>query len=257
LALREVKQVNRLPGHKLRGNLNHLPRNIAAADFAIARSPRRLRTRIGGATRNSVISIVSLQRPAKRKFKQSIAACAALTISLASACKDNGITGIASADNTIDTVTVYALTGAPVTLPAAYYFITQSLVRPQITASGGVNFELAFDITSDGRAALIPARIAVPDSPVAAPRVALQKSTIPFDQLLRAPDKGYIDSTAFASVGDTYIVQLLTSGCTYGEPVYAKVELDSILPAERRIVFRTIINRNCGFRSLTVGLPTN
>jgi hypothetical protein len=52
------------------------------------------------------------------------------------------------------------------------------------------------------------------------------------------------------------LVRLASAGCIYGEPYYAKVAVDSIIASERRIVLRTLVNRNCGYRALTEGLPT-
>jgi hypothetical protein len=33
--------------------------------------------------------------------------------------------------------------------------------------------------------------------------------------------------------------------------------VDSVIAAERRVVLRTMVNRNCGYRALTAGLPKN
>lgn len=171
---------------------------------------------------------------------------------------DDGIVGIATTLNTARTVSVFALSGTPPALPAGYYFVTESLVRPQLLSSGGVNFEMAFDLNSDGRVSLIPAKVIVPEAPIAAPSIGIQQSSVPFEQLARAPDRGYVyDSTFTGQVGDTFVLQLLVSGCTFGSPLFAKVSIDSIHVAERRIVFSSMVNRNCGFRGLTAGLPTN
>jgi hypothetical protein len=175
------------------------------------------------------------------------------------ACGDNdGVIGIANNQNVERTTAVYALSGTSASLPAAYYFISESLVRPQLLTTGTVNFEIAFDIDAEGRVALLPARVVVPDSPGGTPSVGIQKSTVAFDEVQRAPDRNYVrDSTFTAQVGDTFVIQLLSSGCTFGDPLYAKLIIDSINLAERRIQFTSMVNRNCGFRGLVPGLPTN
>jgi hypothetical protein len=171
---------------------------------------------------------------------------------------DDSITGIATSQNFSRTLSVFGLTGTPAGVPAGYYFVTEALVRPQVLTTGGVNFELAFDVSSNGTVSLLPARVVVPEAPLPAPSVGIQKSTTPFAAITRAPDRGYVrDSVFTVQAGETVLLQLVGSGCTFGEPFYAKVSIDSVIVAERRIVFTTMVNRNCGFRGLTPGLPTN
>ncbi len=168
----------------------------------------------------------------------------------------NSFTQPASFDNVIRTYSVYAVTGTSNTLPAAYQYSTETLVRPQVLSTGSLNFDLAFDIGVDGKVRLLPARFVVPLPPGGSPSLGLQKMLGVFEQLQRAPLTGYtLDSAATAAVGDTYTLQLHDSGCIYGDLFYAKLTVDSIILAQRRIVVRSLVNRNCGYRSLTEGLP--
>jgi hypothetical protein len=129
--------------------------------------------------------------------------------------------------------------------------------RPQVLSNGSVNFEVAFDLTGDGKVRFIPARALVPQSPAGAPIVGLLRSSSAFGALTRAPERGYTDdSTMVVGVNEVVLVRLASAGCIYGEPYYAKVAVDSIIANERRIVLRTLVNRNCGYRALTEGLPT-
>jgi hypothetical protein len=176
---------------------------------------------------------------------------------LVSACgSDRNLTGVATSENTVRRISAYALSGTPASLPAAYLFTNETLVRPQLLPSGSVNFEVAFDIGENGQVLLLPARVVVPEAPLPAPAVGIQRSTLNFASVIRAPDRDYVrDSTFTGQVGDTFLLQLLNSGCTFGQPVYAKLAIDSVLVAERRVVFSSMVNRNCGFRSLQTGLP--
>ena len=205
-------------------------------------------------TRRRLASIlVRSQRTLRRPL---IATVALLTVA---ACNnDDSITGIATSQNAARTHSVFGLTGTPAGVPAAYYFVTESLVRPQVLTTGGVNFELAFDVADDGTVSLLPARTVVPEAPLAPPSVGIQKSATPFAAITRAPDRGYArDSIVTVQAGETFLLQLYGSGCTFGEPFYAKVSIDSVIVTERRIVFTSMVNRNCGFRGLVPGLPTN
>jgi len=182
-----------------------------------------------------------------------------LTAVLLAACGDsNNLLGAASFENSTRTFSVYALTGTSSALPAAYNFTTELLARPQLLSNGGVNFDVAFDITSDNKVKLLPVRAVVPLPPAGAASVGMLKSTSAYSALERAPDRGYIvDSTLVIGIGETVVLQLPASGCIYGEPYYAKLVVDSIIVAQRRIVIGSLVNRNCGFRALTVGIPKN
>ncbi|MEP6781285.1 MAG: hypothetical protein ABJC26_15415 [Gemmatimonadaceae bacterium] len=152
------------------------------------------------------------------------------------------------------------MTGSSPELPAAYDMFTESYVRPILRIDGTVNFTIAFDLNAAGQVVLLPVRQIVPLPPL--PRggtvsIGLEKSTTPFDLVTYAANSGYTqDSTQIASVGDTYLMRLAAAGCAYGEPYYGKLVIDSIIVAERRMVVRTLTNRNCGgYRSLAAGLP--
>lgn len=175
------------------------------------------------------------------------------------ACDDtNPYRSIASSENTERQTPVFAITGAPIGFPTAYQFTTESLVRPQVLASGSVNFDVAFDITADNKVILYPVKQLVPQPPGGSPSVGLLKISSTFDAIARAPDKGYtMDSTLIVSPKEVVLVRLAGSGCIYGDPYYAKMQIDTILPTERRMILRTLVNLNCGYRDLTAGVPKN
>lgn len=198
-------------------------------------------------------------RPGAPRFaRRALSFCAALLVGgTVSACGgDNPFLSPATRENVVSTFSVWALTGSTPTLPAAVLFSNLTTERPQVLSNGSVNFDVAFDLTADGKVRLLSARALVPQSPAGAPVVGLQVVSGTFTGLTRAPDRGYTDdSTVVVGVNELVLVRLSSSGCIYGEPYYAKLAIDSILPAQRRIVFRTLVNRNCGYRALTEGLP--
>lgn len=164
----------------------------------------------------------------------------------------------AAFENTDRQYGVYAVTGTPSGLPAGYQFTSESLVRPQLLSNGSLNFDVAFDINAAGEAVVLSAKRVVPVPPSGVAPVGFLRWPAVYEQLARAPDKGYVDdTTATLKVGETISVRLTGSGCIYGDPVYAKLTIDSINVAERRLLVRSLINRNCGYRSLTTGIPTN
>lgn len=171
---------------------------------------------------------------------------------------DSNLLSPASSENTTRTFSVFALSGSASALPAAYRFTTESLERPQVLSNGAVNFDVAFDITADNRVAILPVRVVVPLPPAGVQTVGLQRSDASYTALERAPNRGYTnDTTMIVATGQTVVVQLAGSGCFLGDPYYAKLVVDSIVAPERRIVVRSLVNRNCGYRALTEGLPKN
>lgn len=204
-----------------------------------------------------------MHSPLKRLLRPAILALLApLAVAALGACGDDGnFTQDATTTNVIDTADVYAISGSTPDKRAAYEMGTGTFVRPLVgEASGIVNFDIAFDINSEGKAVLLPVRTLVPFAPApasGAPSVGLLKSGSSFDVLQKALTRGYVvDSAQVAAVGETYLIKLVTAGCIYGEPLYAKFVIDSIFPTQRRMVVRVLANRNCGgYRSLTVGLP--
>ena len=195
---------------------------------------------------------------APRSTRRALVFPVALAVA-ASACSDNNaFLSPANSENTIRVNSVWAMTGTSSALPASYRFTTESLERPQLLTNGAVNFDIAFDLTGDGKVALHPVRVLVPLPPAGAPVVGLLKSTGTFPAMERAPDKGYVnDSTVVVGVGELVLIRLSGAGCIYGDPFYGKFSVDSVITAERRIVFRSLVNRNCGYRALTEGLPKN
>lgn len=175
----------------------------------------------------------------------------------AGACGDaNSFLSPAFVENVDRQYEMWAISGTPAALPAGYMFTSETQVRPQVLSGGSLNFDVAFDIAADGKVLVLPARLVVPLPPGGSPPIGFQRWGAAYEQLLRAPDRGYVvDTAATLGVGETISIQLLSSGCVYGEPLYAKLTVDEIDVPRRRMLVRTLVNRNCGYRSLNTGLP--
>lgn len=193
-----------------------------------------------------------------------LALLAPLAVAALGACgNDSNFTQTATSSNAAVYSNLYALSGGSPERLGAYSASTNSFVRPIVgEGTGIVNFDLAFDINTDGKVVIYPVRTLVPFAPApqgGAPSIGLRKSPSDFDLIELAPTGGYVADTAVVvSRGETYLFKLITSGCAYGEPLYGKLIVDSILPAERRLQVRALTNRNCGgYRSLATGVPTN
>ena len=179
----------------------------------------------------------------------------------ASACSDpNTVNNIIPV--LADTLTVFALTGTPPSFPAAFLASSGAVTR----ADGGFNFDIAFDIDPSNQVVIYPQKlVGVPciigalncGGVLGAKPVGLQRITVPFDALERAPGDGYqFDSTFVMKPGDGLVMQVQSaSECQlyFSSIMYTKIVVDSIDAARRAIYFRAVNDPNCGYRNLVAG----
>src|SRR5205809_47540 len=172
------------------------------------------------------------------------------------ACGDPfGLLG-ASSVNVVDSlVSLYALTGTPVATPSAYRIAPPGVVRTDQDVAL-VALDFAFDIDTAGRAVLLP---------TGALRLGratgLQTTTVAFDSVRLAPDRGYqADSAVVVDSGTVALVHSAPTTCGVGlSPVYhyyAKLLVLRVDTAARRLDFQILADQNCGYRGLELGLPS-
>jgi len=161
----------------------------------------------------------------------------------------------ASIPNRTDTVSVYALTGTPVSTPSAYYIFDRKVVRTDQNSA----FDVAFDIDSSGHALVMPT-----GAMKLGRQSGAQLTTAEFDSVKSAPSSGYqIDSTVVLSVNSVAIVHSRAVPCSADlSPVhnfFAKLhvlDIDTTSgPNGRRIDLEILTDINCGYRGLERGLP--
>jgi hypothetical protein len=159
--------------------------------------------------------------------------------------------------NQLDTlVSLYALSGTPVTTPSGYIILGRQPVRTDQSAQG---FDFAFDIDSAGRPVLLPT------GALKLPRGSgIQLTLHAFDSVTVAPSGGYtIDSAVVVDSGAVVILHSRPQGCSISPATafvfYAKLHVLAIDttsgPNGRRIDFEILNNLNCGYRGLEPGLP--
>ena len=165
------------------------------------------------------------------------------------------------------TLTVYALTGTSPSFPSAYLAYLGAVTR----ADGNFDFDIAFDIDASQKVVVFPQRlVGVPCIPnvlhcggaLGYKPVGLQRITVAFDALERAPSSGYVfDSTFTVAPGEGLVMQVQSAEecLAYLSSVrYTKLVVDSINAARRAVYFRTVHDPNCGYRTLIPGaVPKN
>lgn len=161
-----------------------------------------------------------------------------------------------------DTLQVFALTGTPPSYPAAFLSSSGAVTR----ADGSFNFDVAFDINPSNEVIVYPQKlIGVPcvagavncGGTAGGKPVGLQRITVAFDSLERAPTAGYqFDSTFALTPGQSLVMQVQSAAAcplSFSTLMYSKIIVDSIDTTRRSIYFRSVNDPNCGYRSLIPG----
>ncbi len=141
--------------------------------------------------------------------------------------------------------------------PAGLDLLGFRAVRPEIGANGSPNFQLAIDVDAAGTLRLHPV-LTLLNPPGGATTVGLLRTESSFTELARAPNDGFADDSAqVIRAGDTFVFRYVAGTCVFGDPLYGKIELTGYDAVSRRATVRYLLNRNCGYRDLTEGLPSN
>ncbi|MEO5800348.1 MAG: hypothetical protein ABIZ70_06965 [Gemmatimonadales bacterium] len=175
-----------------------------------------------------------------------------VAVGLAAAACANTDLQPAQIDNIVDTITLGALVGTPISTPSAFSIPDARAVRTDQTAS----FDFAYNVDATGRRVLLPLD-ALGLGAVNGANPGLLRSTSTFVALATPPTNGYLTKdTIVVAVGDV-IVARSRIACFLGVPEYAKLEILSFDDTKRTVQFQVLANVNCGYRNLEVGIPTN
>ncbi len=188
----------------------------------------------------------------QRELVMTMAATVILAVAVG--CDDSGLYP-ATFPNFVDTVTIYALTGTPITTPSAFDIAYGITAR----TDQGEAFDFAFEIDSLGVALFYPTGALGFTA-----EAGLQMSDETFDELNTPPDDGYvIDSILTVSRGDLFVGRSRNTtgldGCYYyGElPRYGKFLVLDLDFENRTVTLQALVNVNCGYRKLEEGYPTS
>ena len=165
----------------------------------------------------------------------------------------------ATIPTSVDTLSLWALSGTPPSYPSAISIAARQIVR----VDGFASFDIALDIDANGKTVVFPVKLVVA-SPGGSRQVAIQKVAGTFEQVLESPQSGFeTDSSLVMSPGEVVVIQSPhnSSGdiCQFAvsPDLYAKIAVDSVNLATRIIYLRMGFDPNCGFRSFADGIPTS
>jgi hypothetical protein len=156
-------------------------------------------------------------------------------------------------------ITLYALTGTPITTPSGYNMIQLGEVRTYLSN----NFDFVMDIGIDSTFGVGNKGDTVI---VLEPRGAvgfvedggLQWTAIGFDSVAVAPTDGYeqVKPTKIRQ-GDVILASSRKQTCDDASqhPRYAKLNIQTVDLVARSVVILVVIDPNCGYRGLKSGIP--
>jgi hypothetical protein len=159
----------------------------------------------------------------------------------------------ATTENVVDTTFLFATSLTPVTEASGYQISSKTPVRlDQVNT-----FDFLYDVNAIGEHYFLPLAALINTGKTTG-NAGFKLATTPFDSITIAPQSDYVSSdTVFFRLGDVFYARSgVESTCTLGIPYYAKFQILAIDDSAHRVKFQVLVNSNCGYRSLAVGLPT-
>jgi hypothetical protein len=177
---------------------------------------------------------------------------AALALATAAACGPTNTIPAASINNVLDTVTLGAIIGTPLTIPSGFSVALDRTVRTDIES----NFDFVFNVDTLGLPVFLTTQVL--RMPSVSPLLpGFLESTVAFDSMYSAPLNGYITNRPFsAAVGKTYYVRSTLVCTSLSSALYGKLEVLDFDAVNHEVTFRVLVDSNCGYHSLLPGRPT-
>jgi hypothetical protein len=172
-------------------------------------------------------------------------------LALAAGCSDANSLADPTSENFVDTVTIGALVGTPISTPSAYS-IGSGAVRVDQTP----DFEFAYNVQGpDSQTVFLPrAALGLVSGSAAEPGLQARPET--FDEITEARSNGYVtDSAVAVSLGQRFMLRSRVICTSLGVPQYAKLEILAL--DTKSVTFQVLADRNCGYKGLEPGLPDN
>ncbi len=159
---------------------------------------------------------------------------------------------LATVANVVDTVTLDALRGTPISVPSGFDVVLGRAARTDRPNEG---FDIAFDIDEQNRALIITTGALGLSA-----RSAIQTYDGAFDDITVGPVEVYeLDVSITVAIGSVFIVRSRPNStqCAFflGQlPRYGKFKVLDL--QNRQITLEHLVNVNCGYRGLEIGIPT-
>ncbi len=169
----------------------------------------------------------------------------------ATACGNPNALASATIPNDTTYITLGAVDGTPIQVASAYSVSDARAVRTDLTSS----FDFAYNVDAAGvHVFLFQGVLGL--TPTGAIKPGFLRDTLPFDSITDAPLNGYdTDDTLHLAVGDRYIIRSRPVCSSVGQSEYGKLEIVSFDSVAHTVRFKVLVDNNCGYLGLSVGLP--
>jgi hypothetical protein len=179
---------------------------------------------------------------------------AVVGLALGAACSNTTGLPAPTVSNVVDTSTLYALFGTPITAPSAYDLNSRFLLHQLVRTDQSSSFDFAFNFDSLRRPVLLPTgALGLGQSS------GLQASSLAFTAVTTAPSDGWVlDKPLVVSPGSVATVRSRPTNCLFGVTVYlyAKLQVLTVDTTARTITFQILVDQDCGYHSLEPGTPS-
>jgi hypothetical protein len=157
-------------------------------------------------------------------------------------------------DIAVDTLVAFAMNGSPAAEPSGFDLFSQSMV----TIDNNLSFDVAFDVDSATRRALVYPVALVSNGFITTRHVGLQRIHIPYDSATYGLRTGYVFDSAYVLAPGQALYVVTNPVACEADPnpsLYGKLVVDSVNTLDRTIHFRATVDPNCGFRDFLPGIP--
>jgi hypothetical protein len=182
------------------------------------------------------------------QFRLGAATAGALFAAVA--CGEDVTVPPATIPNVVDTVTLWAVTGTPVSQPSAFDMVANRVANTTLQEP----LDFVFDMSTSGASVFEPALLVGLIN-----EAGLLPSELPFDSIITAPEVDYISEEPLpVQLGSTFVGQsrLSSTNCSVGSlPRYGKFHVLEIDTDARTVTLELLVNENCAYRSLEPGIP--
>jgi hypothetical protein len=175
-------------------------------------------------------------------------------VAIVAACDDPNQLADATIPNVVDTVTISALEGTPISSPSAFSVADSRPIRTDLTSA----FDFAYNVDATTQHVFLTLEV-LGLSNTSGSGPGLQHTSATFDAITIAPSDGWItDDTVSVATGDVLYARSRIICSNLGVPLYGKLEVLAIddTPGVRTITFQVLTDSNCGYRGLEPGIPS-
>jgi hypothetical protein len=155
--------------------------------------------------------------------------------------------------NTVDTVTMGALSGAALQYPAAFDITIGQAVRTDQTSA----FDFVYNIDAQGRPVLLPIHAIPGLGNTTGNNPGFIRAAQSFSLVTTAPTDTYLTTDTLVIAANDVLIARSRVACYLGVPQYAKLRVIDFDTSLKTVRLEVLSDLNCGYKNLQPGIPTD